>query len=89
MALGRLSLPGFFEEPRKKMLWSSAIWTGPTQGQLDPLKEANAAAVRVAEGFSTRTKEASDLSGLKFDDIAILRQREEQQMAAFTKEEQQ
>ena len=89
VALGRLSLPGFFEDPRKKIWWSSAIWTGPTQGQLDPLKEANAAAVRVAEGFSTRTKEASDLSGLKFDDIAILRQREEQQMAAFTKEEQQ
>lgn len=89
VALGRLNLPGFFEDQRKKLLWSSAIWTGPTQGQLDPLKEANAAAVRVAQGFSTRTKEASDLSGLKFDDIAILRQREEQQMAAFTKEEQQ
>lgn len=79
-ALGRLNLPGFLEDPRMRLLWSSAIWTGPTQGQLDPLKEANAAAVRVMNGFSTRTKEASDLSGLKFDDIALLRQREEDQL---------
>lgn len=77
VALGRVDCPGFFEDPLKRLIWCSADWTGPSQGQLDPLKEANAAAIRVENGFSTRTKEAAEISGLNFEELAQKRQREE------------
>ena len=44
---------------------------------LDPLKEANAAKVRVDEGFSTREREAAELTGMKYETIHTTRKREE------------
>lgn len=42
VARGYLSAPGFFENPLVRAAWCEAQWTGPTQGQLDPLSEMNA-----------------------------------------------
>lgn len=77
VAKGRIKAPGFFEDPAIKAAWCGAEWYGDCQGQLDPLKEANAAKVRVEEGFSTREREAAELTGMKFETIHAVRKREE------------
>ena len=86
---GRVSAPGFFDDPAIRAAWCGAEWFGDCQGQLDPLKEANAAAVRVAEGFSTREREAAELTGMKFEAIHAARKREEEMRRADGLAEQQ
>ena len=41
--------------PAIKQAWCGVEWVGPSQGQIDPVKEANAAAIRVEQGFSTES----------------------------------
>lgn len=48
-----------------KFYWAS--WTGPSQGQLDPVKEVNAAITRVKNGFSTYQRETGELTGEDFE----------------------
>jgi len=79
---GRVNAPGFFTDPIVRAAWCRANWFGDAQGQLDPLKEANAAAVRVAEGFSTREREAAELTGMKFNEIHAQRKHEEEMRRA-------
>lgn len=74
---GRVQAPGFFDDPAIRAAWCGADWYGDAQGQLDPLKEANAAKVRVDEGFSTREREAAELTGMKYDQVHAVRKREE------------
>jgi lambda family phage portal protein len=59
----RVQAPGFFDDPMRAYAWSWAEWNGPTQGQLDPLKEVKAAEARVQNGFSTRQRETMELTG--------------------------
>ena len=66
VAKGRISAPGFFNNPLIKKAYCSAEWNGPTQGQLDPVKEVTAAEKRVANGFSTRDRETQELTGGDF-----------------------
>lgn len=79
---GRIKAPGFFDDPAIKAAWCGAEWYGDAQGQLDPLKEANAAKVRVEEGFSTREREAAELTGMKYENIHAVRVREEKMRKA-------
>ena len=74
---GRIHAPGFFDDPAIRAAWVRADWYGDAQGQLDPLKEANAAKVRVEQGFSTREREAAELTGMQYDQIHAIRKREE------------
>lgn len=39
---GRISAPGYFDDPLYKMAWSGASWNGIKMGSLDPLKETKA-----------------------------------------------
>lgn len=66
VASGRIAAPGFFDNPILKKAYCRCEWSGPTQGQIDPLKEVSAAIKRVEEGFSTRTKETIELTGGDF-----------------------
>lgn len=77
VALERVKCPGFFDDPLLRKLWCNATWTGPAQGQLNPLDEANAAAIRVENGFSTRAREAAEISGMDYEALSLVRQREE------------
>lgn len=61
--MGRIVAPGFLENPLIRKAYCSAEWNGPSQGQLDPLKEVNAAIKRVEAGFSTRARETMELNG--------------------------
>lgn len=66
VAKGRIKAPGFFSDPLIRKAYCGTKWNGPTQGQIDPLKEVNAAVVRVQNGFSTRDTEAMELTGSSF-----------------------
>ncbi|OLS34209.1 phage portal protein [Alkalihalophilus pseudofirmus] len=63
---GLINAPGFFTDPLARKAYCGAEWNGPSQGQLDPLKEVNAAQRRVENGFSTRTKETVELGNGDF-----------------------
>lgn len=74
---GRIKAPGFLENPLIRKAYSEAEWNGPSQGQLDPLKEVNAAIKRVEAGFSTRARETVELTGGDFWRNHSQRMREE------------
>lgn len=63
-ALGRLpDMPGLFVDDGLFRAWATAEWIGPSPGQIDELKEAQAAKLRVEEEFSTRDEETARLTG--------------------------
>lgn len=76
VAKGRITAPGFFTDPAVRVAWCGASWAGDAQGQLDPQKEVEAANLRIKYGFSTITREAAELSGMRFEDIVATRKRE-------------
>lgn len=67
VARGRIFAPGFWSDPLIRKAWCRCDWNGPSPGQIDPLKEVQAATARVAGGFSTREREAIELNGSDFD----------------------
>ncbi len=80
VAKGRISAPGFLTDPLVREAYCAAEWNGPSQGQLDPLKEVNAAARRVQEAFSTRERETVELTGGDFKKNVRQRKNEEKMM---------
>jgi lambda family phage portal protein len=67
IARGRINAPGFFDDPRIRAAWCGAQWIGPTQGQLDPLKEAKAATLLVDRGFKTHEQITREMGGGDWD----------------------
>lgn len=67
---GRLDAPGFLADPMIRAAWCGARWTGPSPGQIDPLKEVNAAEKRIALTLSSRTRETAELTGDDWEQIA-------------------
>lgn len=63
VARGRISAPGFFTDPRVKEAWLGSEWVGPSQGQLDPVKEITAEIMAVEQGFSTNEDSTIRLNG--------------------------
>jgi len=68
VARGWLEAPGFFDDPFLRRAWLRHTWSGDAMPQIDPLKEVNAAARRVEEGFSTREREAMELTGTSWEE---------------------
>jgi len=66
IAKGRITAPGFLTDMAIRKAYCGAEWSGPAQGQIDPLKEVVAAEKRVNNGFSTRTQETLELTGGDF-----------------------
>lgn len=77
VARGLIDAPGFFDHPLIQRAWLGADWTGPSPGQIDPLKEAQAAKLRVEEGFSTRQQETAELTGGDWEANHVQRAKEE------------
>lgn len=67
VARGRIKAPGFFTNPSIKKAWCGSEWSGPSQGLLDPVKEVQAASLRVLNGLSTREKESMEINSTDFD----------------------
>lgn len=68
---GRIEAPGYFDDPLLRKAWSTADWFGPAMSILDPVKDAEGSALRVAYGLSTREREAAEMTGSDFEDNAI------------------
>lgn len=63
VATGRISAPGFFDDPLIRKAWCSAVWIGPAQESLDPTKEVQANILSVDNGFKTRTQVTRETNG--------------------------
>lgn len=76
VARGILSAPGFFDSPVVRAGWLGARWIGPAPGQIDPLKEVQAARERIAIGVSSLADETASLSGGDWEDVHAQRSKE-------------
>jgi phage portal protein, lambda family len=69
ISLGRIeNFKGGWDDPyiRKAML--RCLWTGSSAGSIDPVKEVNAADLKVKCGFSTIERESAELNGSNYRD---------------------
>lgn len=66
VARGRIIAPGFLTDPLIRQAYLQSEWIGPSQGQLDPTKEVQAAQMAVENGFSTREAESIRLNGSEY-----------------------
>lgn len=76
VATGRINAPGFFDDPAVRQAWCGCLWMGASMGHVDPLKEVNAAATRIANNITTQEQEASEYNGNNFDEILKQRKKE-------------
>lgn len=67
VALGRLSLPGFFADPIVRKAWCGSEWAGDGPGSIDPYKEALAAEKRLEIGVSTIDNESIRYDGMDWE----------------------
>ncbi|MHB1297286.1 MAG: phage portal protein [Gemmatimonadaceae bacterium] len=74
---GLLQAPGFFTDPLAQSAWLNCEWTGPTMPEIDPVKAATAAKLRIEEELSTRDREASEINGSDWADNHAQRATEE------------
>ncbi len=56
--------------------WSESDWSGAIKPHIDPLKEVNAKAKMVAEGFMTRDRATKELTGMRF--VTVVRKLKEE-----------
>ena len=59
IATGRLKAPGFLSDPAVRKAYLKCTWIGDAAGQIDPLKEINAAEKRMALNLTTHSEECS------------------------------
>jgi lambda family phage portal protein len=89
ISIGRISAPGFFLDPAIRAAWSGSDWDGPGMGQLDPVRETEAALARIKGNLSTYAKETAALDGDNWDEVIVRRDREEKIVRGFGLEEKQ
>lgn len=63
VARGRVSAPGFFNDPLVRKVYTSCVWSGPARTNLNPVQEVTAAKLRVQMGFTTATEETAQMTG--------------------------
>jgi lambda family phage portal protein len=63
VARGLLAAPGFLRDPRIRRAYLGCDWHGPSQGQIDPEKEANAAAKWIDLEIKTREEVTAEITG--------------------------
>lgn len=57
VAMGHVTAPGFLVDPMIRAAWLGSFWSGDGPGALDPMKEANAAKLRIDMGQTTLPEE--------------------------------
>ena len=80
VARGRIYAPGFFASPAIRAAYLGSEWLGPSQGQLDPVKEITAEILACREGFSTHEQSTIRLNGGKWDSNVEQLQRENEKL---------
>lgn len=81
VASGRIQAPGFFDDPLVRKAWSGCKWIGATMGHVDPLKEINAAAARIANNITTQEQEAAEYNGNDWSENIRQRRKELTELA--------
>lgn len=66
VARGRIIAPGYLTDPLIRQAYLACEWIGPSQGQLDPTKEVQAAVAAIENGLTTREAEAIKLNGSEY-----------------------
>ena len=87
-AIGRIDAPGFFDDPAIRKAWCGCSWIGSSMGHVDPKKEVEAAAQRIALNISTQEQEASEYNGNDWATNVRQRKKEIAATANFPKQEQ-
>ncbi len=82
VARGKITAPGFLLDPRIRAAYCGAEWVGDSPGQIDPLKEVEAAEKRLNLRLSTYSDEAAAISGQDWERLIEVRAREEQILKA-------
>ena len=68
VCLGRIQASGFINgDPAIRAAYCGAHWIGPAPGQIDPLKEIQAARERIDAGISTLSRETAALTGEEWE----------------------
>ena len=80
VARGRIYAPGFFTNPEIRAAYLGSEWLGPSQGQLDPVKEITAEILACSEGFSTHEQSTIRLNGGQWDSNVEQLQRETEKL---------
>lgn len=57
---GYIDLPGYMQARRFRNAWLRGLWLGPARGWVDPVKEIQAAAMRIKLGISSLRDEAQE-----------------------------
>ena len=63
VARGRITAPGFFQDPAIRKAYCGCAWPGPARTSLNPVQEVSAATKRVEAGFSTAQEETAQMTG--------------------------
>lgn len=63
VAMGRLFAPGFLDDPLIRMGYLGSEWVGPSKGQIDELKEVNAAEKRLNLTLTSLSEETAAMTG--------------------------
>jgi len=66
---GYIRAPGFFDDPLIRTAYTRAIWSGEARGQIDSVKEVNAARSRIAGCLSSLTDETVMLTGKDWETV--------------------
>lgn len=80
VARGRIYAPGFFDNPAIRAAYLGSEWLGPSQGQLDPVKEITAEILACSEGFSTHEQSTVKLNGGQWDNNVEQLRRENEKL---------
>jgi lambda family phage portal protein len=78
---GRIAAPGFFENDEIRAAWCGSHWTGPAQGQVDPVKETQGAELRIKNVLSTYEDEYAAINGSGWDGAVSRQTRERKKVS--------
>lgn len=79
---GVVNCPGYMDKPFVRAAWNNAKWHGPVILNIDPVKNATAATLRLNNHTSTYEDECRNL-GKDFDRVADRRSQEEEVLRAL------
>ena len=67
VSMGRIVAPGFLQDPAIRAAYLGSEWIGDAPGQIDPLKEAQAAKLMEEMNWKTATENTAELTGGDWD----------------------
>lgn len=80
VARGSVVAPGYFDDPLVRAAYLGNEWVGDPIGQIDPLKETNAAVKQLDNDLTTHTRVAAELNGQDWEGSVQPQRRREQRL---------